>query len=225
MDRLTRRGGDTRGVGIDAAVILGGAIAVSLVCVFAHLDMTLARAFHAPHRPELRDVGNAIAGYSFALAAAAMLWLAVPALRQRFPLTSRSAGVFVMTLVIAVMGIITNLKIARDRPRPSEVVQFGGDYAYQPPFGDEACACKSFPSTAAGFGYLVATPFFVLRRRRPRGARAFLIVGLAWGTYVGYVRMAANMHWLTDIVWSAAFVLITASVLSRVSVRWAADEP
>lgn len=209
-----------RGLLIDSAAILGAAVVISLPAVYLGLDLALAHAVHLPDRPELREWGNRTADIAFVAAILAIAWLAVPAARRRYPLASRCAAVYVGTLLIAAMGIITNLKIARDRPRPNEVVQFGGQYEYKPPFGDEACPCKSFPSSAAGFAYLASTPYFVLRRRHPAAARAFLIGGLIWGSLVGYVRMAANMHWLTDIVWSAAFVLITAGALSRVSVTW-----
>ncbi len=208
---------------VDVGVILGLAISISMLCVFAGVDLRLARLVHDPARPEIRDYTNMLSSYSFVVATACLAWLAVPALRRNYPLVSRCAGVFVMTLLVAVLGFIINLKIERDRPRPSEVVEFGGQLPYTPPFGDAPCACKSFPSSAAGFGYLLATPFFVLRRTRPSLARAFLVAGLAWGSYIGYGRMVANMHWLSDIVWSAALVLATASILSQIKATWLPD--
>lgn len=213
-----------RGLLIEAALITAAAVAVSLPAVYLGLDMALAHAVHLPEHTELRAYGNRTADLAFAAAIIAIAWLAIPAVRRRYPLASRCAAVYVGTLLIASMGIITNLKIARDRPRPNEVIQFGGQFEYKPPFGDEACPCKSFPSSAAGFAYLFSSPYFVLRRRRPQAARAFLFGGLLWGSLVGLLRMAANMHWLTDIVWAAAFVLVTASALSRVSVTWYRDE-
>lgn len=212
-----------RGLWVDIAGILGTAILLSLLCVLGGVDLQLARLVHDPSRTEVRDYTNMLSSYSFVIAAACLLWLAVPPLRRRFPLTARCAGVFVATLLIAVLGLIMNLKVERDRPRPNEVVEFGGQLPYVPPFGDAPCSCKSFPSSAAGFGYLLATPFFVLRRRRPAVARAFLAAGLAWGSYIGYGRMVANMHWLSDVVWSAALVLSTAAILSRIRVDWLPD--
>ncbi len=205
---------------VDVAVIIGGAIGVSLIAAALDLDMSLARLVYDPAQFEARGWGNLMSRYTFALAPLMLVWLAVPRLRRGYPLTSRCAAVFVMTLLVAVMGFILNLKIERDRPRPKEVVAFGGKYEFRHPFGDEACRCKSFPSSAAGFGYLLATPFFVLRRRRPALARAFLVAGLCWGTYLGFGKMVANMHWFTDILWSAALVLATAAVLAQVSVGW-----
>jgi hypothetical protein len=35
--------------------------------------------------------------------------------------------------------------------------------------------------------------------------------------------MVANMHWLSDVVWSAALVLSTAAILSRIRVDWLPD--
>ncbi len=209
-----------REIWVEVTVILGLAVAISLLCVFAGVDVRLAHLVYDPDRPEIRDYTNMLSSYSFVVAVICLAWLAIPPLRRNYPLVARSGGVFVMTLLIAVLGLTINLKIERDRPRPSEVVEFGGELSYTPPFGDAPCACKSFPSSAAGFGYLLATPFFVLRRKQPVVARAFLIAGLAWGTYIGYGRMVANMHWLSDIVWSAALVLATASILSQIKVTW-----
>ena len=208
----------------DVAVIIGLAVFLSLLAGWLGLDMSIAASIGDSGRSGAREWGNLMSRYTFVVAAICLLWLAVPSLRRRDPTTSRCAGVFVMTLLIAVMGFILNLKIELDRPRPKEIVAFGGKYEFRGPFGDEACRCKSFPSSAAGFGYLIATPFFVLRRQRRLTAYAFLLVGLGWGSYLGYAKMLARMHWFTDIVWSAAFVLSTAAVLSQVSVGWQGDE-
>ncbi len=212
------------GLWTDLGTILAVTVVISLICVFAEVDMKLAHAVFDPTRGEIRGYTNTLSSFSFALAVAFLAWLAIPPLRRSFPLVSRCGGVFVVTLLIAVLGFIMNLKIERDRPRPSEVVEFGGEQVYHVPFGDAPCGCKSFPSSAAGFGYLLATPFFVLRRARPAVARAFLVAGLAWGSYIGYGRMVANMHWLSDIVWSAAIVLITASIVARIDLTWRAEE-
>ncbi len=209
---------------LDGAVILGTVVVATLVVLALDLDIGIAKALQGRGDGTVDEYTNLLASYSFAVAALCVAWLSIPGLRRGYPLVSRCSGVFVMTLIIAVLGFVQNLKIERDRPRPSEVIQFGGRYTYKPPFGDEKCSCKSFPSSAAGFGFLLATPFFVLRRQRPLIARSFLAAGLMWGSYIGYGRMLANKHWITDIMWSAALVLMTASVLASIQASWRSED-
>lgn len=63
----------------------------------------------------------------------------------------------------------------------------------------------------------------MLRRRWPALAYALLVAGLAWGGVIGYGRMVAGRHWLTDIVWSAAVVLAVGSVLAHLTVAWRSE--
>jgi len=226
---VSRRGADAGDPGgeapwLEPLAIIAITSAVSALAIAFDLDQILARRVFDPGRPGMRGFTNQLSSYSILAALLGVGGLCVPALRRRWPFVARCIGVFAGTLVIAVLAIVMNLKSELDRPRPNEVVEFGGEYSYRWPFAYADCGCKSFPSSAAAFGYLVATPFFVLRRRSPRVAVAFLVVGLAWGSYIGYGRMVANMHWLTDIVWSAGLVLATASLLARIDLSWRGAE-
>jgi membrane-associated PAP2 superfamily phosphatase len=208
---------------IDVAVIFGAALVITLLSVGLDIDLRIARAIQELGSP-LGNRAEAAASLSFVLAALALIFLAIPPLRRGSPLATRSAAVLAATLFVAVLGVIMSVKNEINRPRPDQIVEFGGENEYRSPFAsDPKCDCKAFPSSAAGFAFVIAAPFFVLRRRMPALAWGLLAVGLAWGFLVGYWRMVAGRHWATDIVWSAAIVLLVASLLSHLSLRWRSD--
>jgi membrane-associated PAP2 superfamily phosphatase len=207
----------------DLAVIVGGGVLLTGVSALLDLDRRVARAIMQLGSP-LGDQAESAAAASVAICAAWLVVLAVPPLRRRWPLLARCGALFASTLLIAVLALIMSIKNEIDRPRPDETREFGGVNEYRGPFRSApTCDCKAFPSSAAGFAFVIATPYFVLRRRWPALAWSILGAGLAWGGLVGYWRMVAGRHWLTDIAWAAVIVLAVASVLSHLSVRWRAE--
>ncbi len=210
-DRVWR---DLRGIALPT-------VAITLAGIWIPFDIEVARVI-LDRESAIGAIGYDLSLISYGVALVLLAAMLVPTLRRRWPLFVRCGAVFVMTMIIAVLGFIQNTKRELDRPRPYEVRELGGRYSFVMPFGSEpSCEeCTSFPSSAAGSAFLVCTPFFVLRRRYRRTALAFLVTGLVWGSLVGYARMVTGLHWLSDIVWSGAFVLIVASVLSQLGVRW-----
>jgi lipid A 4'-phosphatase len=207
-------------VWIDAAVILAIAVLITVASVLLDLDRRIARAILEIGSP-LGNLAETASAASFVIMAASLMFLAVPPLRRRWPSVARSAGVFAATVLIAVLGLIMSIKNEINRPRPDQTIEFGGSNEYRSPWAsDPTCDCKAFPSSAAGFAFVVAAPYFVLRRRLPALAWCVLALGLAWGMLVGYWRMVAGRHWSTDIVWSAAIVLLVASLLSHLTLSW-----
>jgi membrane-associated PAP2 superfamily phosphatase len=116
-------------------------------------------------------------------------------------------GVFVLLCVILGPGLIINL-VLKDhwgRPRPRQMVEFGGRYEYVQPFVPAPFNTprKSFPCGHCSVGYLYAAGWWLWRRKHPRWAAASLAGGLTLGTLLGIGRMAAGAHFLSDAVWSA----------------------
>lgn len=185
------------------------------------LDLDVATKI-TDRKSTLGALGFDLALMSYVTGGLLLIAMCIPAVRRRWPTFVHCSAVFVLSMIIGVMGFVQNTKLELDRPRPIEVKELGGRYAFTVPFGSEStCAqCTSFPSSSAGSAFLVATPFFVLRRRHRVLAMVFLVVGIGWGSFIGYTRMVPGLHWLTDIIWSAAFVFVVASALSHVRVAW-----
>ena len=123
----------------------------------------------------------------------------------------RYSGVFLLLVLVVGPGCIVNwvLKPYFGRPRPSELVEFGGRLEYVP-LGQlhSAEGSFSFPSGHAAVGfYLMAPAFLSYRRRLPRWI--WIAAGLVCGGFVGWSRIVIGSHFFGDVIWSAGVVYFT----------------
>ncbi len=138
----------------------------------------------------------------------------------------RLYGAFVLLCVALGPGLVINasLKNHWGRPRPRQIVEFGGRLAYVPPHVPSPTYGRSFPCGHSSIGYLYALGWWIWRRRRPRLAALSLAVGLLTGTLLGIARMAAGAHFLSDVIWSALLVYAVAHVVYYYLLRIPARE-
>lgn len=128
----------------------------------------------------------------------------------------RAAALFVVAFLALGPGLIVNtaFKDHWGRPRPADVVQFGGTEVYRPFWSPgEAGQGRSFPSGHAAVGFFLMAPYFVLRRRAPGRARKALAAGILYGGLMGLGRMIQGGHFLTDVIWSGALVYLAGLAL------------
>jgi len=123
--------------------------------------------------------------------------------------------IFVFTYLTMVVGsgVIVNagLKDNWGRPRPKEVVDFGGEYHFEPVLSiDSSSPGNSFPSGHAAMGFYFLGGFFVFRRHRRGLARGFLIGGITFGTLMGTARLLQGGHFFSDILWAGLICYYTA---------------
>lgn len=103
-------------------------------------------------------------------------------------------------------GVITNavLKESWGRPRPRELVEFGGRSEFEPVFAyDPSSEGLSFPCGHATMGFFFLVGYFLFRRHRRGLADGFLFGGLVAGGLMGVARMAQGGHFFSDVVWAA----------------------
>jgi len=123
---------------------------------------------------------------------------------------------YLVLLVVIAPGIIANaiFKEHWGRPRPREVDEFGGRFAFEPFFSlDPAGTGKSFPCGHATMGFFFVAGYFLLRRTHFRTSLFVLAAALILGGLMSYMRMIQGGHFATDGVWAAAFVFLTAAGL------------
>jgi membrane-associated PAP2 superfamily phosphatase len=125
-------------------------------------------------------------------------------------------GLFLVILLAIGPGIIVNV-VFKDywgRPRPRDIVQFGGKKEFLQPWQKGvAHQGRSFPSGHSSAAFYLAAPYFVLRRSKPRAAAWWLTGGLVFGTLMSIARVAQGGHFLSDTLWAWGMVHLTAVAL------------
>jgi membrane-associated PAP2 superfamily phosphatase len=125
-------------------------------------------------------------------------------------------GLFLVILLAIGPGIIVNV-VFKDywgRPRPREIVQFGGKKEFLQPWQKGiAHQGRSFPSGHSSAAFYLAAPYFVFRRRKPRAAAWWLTGGLIFGILMSIARIAQGGHFLSDNLWAWGMVHLTAVAL------------
>jgi len=196
----------------ELAALTALALTATVLFSITGLDIDAARRFYHPELPDPWPVAKQplwllfyrsapwVTG-SLAVMGAAML---VAGVIRKGSRRLRLHGLFLLLCVILGPGLIVNgiLKDHWGRPRPRQIVEFGGRLEYVPPLLPVVTQGKSFPCGHCSVGYLYATGWWVWRRSRPRWAAASLAGGSILGTLLGIGRMAAGGHFLSDVVWS-----------------------
>ncbi len=134
--------------------------------------------------------------------------------------TGRGIGAFngkkliYLLLVGAVgSGLFVNavLKDHWGRARPVQIVPFGGDRPFTPPFVISDAGGKSFSSGHTSGAFALLALIFLARRHRKTAAAAVVAYGLA----VSLARIAAGGHFFSDVAVSIMVMYVTAAVLYR----------
>ncbi len=209
--RLPRRGGLP-----GLLLLIAIAVAVTVLFAVTPLDIAAARVFYRPnvldHWPLARELPWSVLYRLAPWLTAALVLAGLAALAHG---GWRRYGVFLLLSVAIGPGLLVNtvFKDHWQRPRPRDVVEFGGPLHYRPaplPGGEGGA---SFPCGHCSVGFLFAAGWWMWRRRRPGLAWGSLALGLAAGFALGLGRMAAGGHFLSDVIWSALLALGVAHVL------------
>ena len=207
------------------AIILDWAIPLALLAAAtvgfwtSDIDLAAERPFWTPdggwvHKDDQPWHGlyklGVIPAWIVALSALAML-IASRWARKWAP--HRRVAAFLAIVMIVGPGLLVNtvFKDNWGRPRPLDVYEFGGDRDFvqvwvKSPSGNG----NSFASGHASTGFYLLTPFFFLRRRSMGKALFFLGLGLGYGSLLGLARMIQGAHFLSDVLWAAGMVYLTA---------------
>lgn len=136
---------------------------------------------------------------------------------------SRKVTGFLLLVLLIGPGIIVHpiLKDNWDRPRPRDVVQFGGEYQFQPAFipAENGGKNKSFASGHGAMGFFFMAFAWVFRKRR------YFVAGLVVGTIVSMGRIVQGGHFLSDVLTAGFIVYFTCQVLSYLMLGHARIKP
>jgi lipid A 4'-phosphatase len=193
-----------------ALVVAAGAAAL-VFSLWPSVDLTVAGWFHdadlgfrwASSVPALA-IYRGVPWVQHAIVVAGVLALVGCWRRPGFvslALHRRVLMLFLCGMLGAGLVIDAGLKDHWGRPRPRDVVEFGGMQPFVPPLvPTSACARNcSFPSGHAATGFLCIAWGAL---GAPHGRRRWAWAGAAAGTLAGTARMAQGAHFLSDIVFS-----------------------
>ncbi|MBI9074186.1 MAG: phosphatase PAP2 family protein [Desulfatibacillum sp.] len=124
---------------------------------------------------------------------------------------------FLVVFLTAVLGsalvVNTVLKPYWGRPRPNQIVEFGGSFKYRPPlFPGLPGEGRSFPCGHATMGFVFVS-LVAFRKSHPLLAKAGIIGGLGFGGVLGAARMVEGAHFFSDVVWSGGVMILSAVCL------------
>jgi lipid A 4'-phosphatase len=216
----------------EAILLIALAIVATVVFAVTPLDVDAARVFYRSGGPDhwplarqfpwslLYELAPPITASLIVLG---LLGLVAGHVRGRE--TWRKYGIFLILSIVVGPGLIVNagLKDHWDRPRPRDIVEFGGPLHYSPaPIPGEGG--KSFPCGHCSVGFLFAAGWWVWKRRRPTWAYASLGLGVVVGLALGAGRMAGGGHFFSDVIWSALLAWGVAHALYYYILRIPAHE-
>lgn len=124
--------------------------------------------------------------------------------------------VLVLSLVIG-SGIIAHsiLKEWWGRPRPKQVIEFGGSQQFRPYYLPTTKRpyepSKSFPSGHSTMGYYFFALYFIGRRNKNKSLAIYgLLIGLSLGITLSIARIMQGGHFVSDVLLAALIMWLSA---------------
>ncbi len=130
----------------------------------------------------------------------------------------RKITVYLLLAMLIGPGLIANtiLKDNWGRPRPRELIQFGGEYRYEAPLSiDPSSSGKSFPCGHATMGFYFFALGFLPLGKRKLWSFLCMLFALMWGSLIGWIRIGMGGHFASDVLWAAGIVYLASYGLFR----------
>ena len=195
-----------------------GFLATVVFVSFPALDIETARLFYlgdavfvGTAHPFVFFMKKLISNLAVVTAVAILIGVAYTSiLRLRFPWLTAAQFRFLFYALLIGPGLIVNalFKEVWGRARPNDTELFGGTQIFSPPvvISDQCDTNCSFASGDASFAFfLLAFALLSPPRYRPIATK----VAVAFGLFVGAVRMSDGSHFLSDVLFAGIFVGLT----------------
>jgi lipid A 4'-phosphatase len=202
-----------RTVLIELIVPLSVMIIGTVICRITDLDIALSRLFFDPERGDFRELDDSIIGLSYhwgpVFSALAAFWALIhffgSYIHPRF-WAKRAVSAFILLCILIGPVLVVNgiVKESWRRPRPRDVVEFGGNHPFRQvlEFGNREYRGMSFPGGHASAGFILVMFYFLWKEKRRRLAWLALWFGLGWGIWLSYVRIVLGGHFFSDNLYS-----------------------
>ena len=130
----------------------------------------------------------------------------------------RKAAIYLVAVMLIGPGLIVDVAFKGNfgRPRPTDIIEFGGTQQYhqllKPNWGVNND--KSFPCGHCSCAFYFFAFYFLFKgNRRKWLPYAGLGVGVGYGILMGTARIVQGGHFISDVIWSAGFVYLTAGII------------
>lgn len=132
---------------------------------------------------------------------------------------SKKEGLYLF-LTLAIGAFVINelaLKNQWGRPRPRQVIEFGGTEPFRPYYSpDFFHTFKSFPCGHCTAGYYFFALAFLGKRRKNRALHLTgLGISILFGTLLGLTRIAQGGHFFSDVLFGMFLMYWTAKLLDQ----------
>jgi len=200
-------------IGVAAAVIFVG---------WPDLDLAVARLFYVEPRHFLfsQSTISAMLRFGFRLvtwttAALAVIGIILVLAKRRHLLgLGLPQWIFLALVLITGPGLIANtlLKDNWARPRPIQVVEFGGTDRFTPVL-ERSGSCARNCSFVSGEASATFAIFFAVAMLARRRRAALMAAAVAAGSIAGLIRMGEGGHFLSDVIFAAVFMALDVALL------------
>lgn len=117
---------------------------------------------------------------------------------------------FVVLAGIAGPGLAVNVAVKPlwERARPVQIVEFGGTQQFSPvgEFSEECSKDCSFVSGHTSCGFFICSLCLIAPKRRA----IWIFMGVVAGAAIGFARICAMDHWLSDVLWAFPVTLLSS---------------
>jgi lipid A 4'-phosphatase len=196
---------------------------------FPELDLAISRLFYEPstgfalhsHRlwSLLRDGSMVVVGLIIGIPIGALI---AKLIRPRARLAIRGRAIVFLLTTIVLAPLLTANVVLKDnwgRPRPRDVVAFGGAEQFVPwwdPRGSCRANCSFVAGEASGAFWTIAPAALAPPAWRPLAYGA----AIAFGGAIGTLRMAFGGHFFSDVVFAGVLTFLIIWVVYGLLYRW-----
>jgi lipid A 4'-phosphatase len=205
-----------------AIAALIGVVAALIFVGWPDLDLAASRLFYVEPRHfafnqsalvDTLRVSFRLLTWTAGIAAVAGIVLALARDRRLFGL-GLAQWMFLTLVLITGPGLIANtlLKDNWARPRPNQVVEFGGSAKFTPVL-ERSGTCErncSFISGEASSIFAIGLAIAMLARRR---RAAVMAAAVAAGAASGLIRMGEGGHFLSDVVFAGVLMALDVALM------------
>ena len=194
-------------------------VSIALFWLYPNLDLVISSLFFTPNNGELDPeiFGTFVQENIFFTAVFRHVKYVITAtvivlIIMLFLPAKRKIAIYLLLVLALAPGLIVNavFKDRFGRARPAQIVYFGGDKNFTPPFviTDQCERNCSFSSGHAVAGFYFMAVSFVLKNN---AAKIAFWLAFCYGWLIGIVRIAQGGHFASDVLFS----FFVAYIVSR----------